>query len=369
MTKPKVAVIGLKGLPAFGGAAAVGENIIERLKEDYDFTVYSVSSHTHLPTGRHDGVLQKVMPQFPIRKLNVIVYYFWAAFNVLFKRYDLVHLHHSDVALILAILRLRHKVIITSHGSQYQRVGINFKYNKIESALLLFSEKYFLRLANTITCVSASLSRSLSEKYGRTVHYIPNGYAPLDLDSEAASSPYKEPYILFAAGRIIPTKGCHVFLSALKQIGYKGKVVVAGDLAQLSDYKQKVLELSNGLNVDFVGLIKDKQLLFRYLQNARLFVFPSSLETMSMMLLEAASAKCPIVSSDIVANTDVLGPDEAFFFKTDDVQDFAQKMDMLLSNKDLGKKISENALAKVKKRFDWDNISQEYDQLYRQLLT
>ena len=30
--KLKIAVIGLKGLPAFGGAATVGENIIEQLK-------------------------------------------------------------------------------------------------------------------------------------------------------------------------------------------------------------------------------------------------------------------------------------------------------------------------------------------------
>ena len=31
MRKTKIAVIGLKGLPAFGGAATVGENIIREL--------------------------------------------------------------------------------------------------------------------------------------------------------------------------------------------------------------------------------------------------------------------------------------------------------------------------------------------------
>ena len=46
MKKKKIAVIGLKGLPAFGGAATVGENIIEQLKDKYEFTVYSTSSHT-----------------------------------------------------------------------------------------------------------------------------------------------------------------------------------------------------------------------------------------------------------------------------------------------------------------------------------
>ena len=59
MKKKRIGVIGLKGLPAFGGAAAVGENLIAHLKEDYDFTVYSVSSHTYLKTGACDGFYQK----------------------------------------------------------------------------------------------------------------------------------------------------------------------------------------------------------------------------------------------------------------------------------------------------------------------
>ncbi len=46
MKKKKIAVIGLKGLPAFGGTANGGENIIEQLSDKYDFTVYSILSHT-----------------------------------------------------------------------------------------------------------------------------------------------------------------------------------------------------------------------------------------------------------------------------------------------------------------------------------
>ena len=42
----KIAVIGLKGLPAFGGAAAVGESLINKLKNEYNFTVLSTASHT-----------------------------------------------------------------------------------------------------------------------------------------------------------------------------------------------------------------------------------------------------------------------------------------------------------------------------------
>ena len=46
MKKKKIAVIGLKGLPAFGGTANGGENIIEQLSDKYYFTVYSILSHS-----------------------------------------------------------------------------------------------------------------------------------------------------------------------------------------------------------------------------------------------------------------------------------------------------------------------------------
>jgi len=66
----KIAVIGLKGLPAYGGAAAVGENLINNLRGKYDFTVYSISSHTNLKTGKYNGYNQIVFKKlpFPLKK-------------------------------------------------------------------------------------------------------------------------------------------------------------------------------------------------------------------------------------------------------------------------------------------------------------
>ena len=58
--KKRIGVIGLKGLPSYVGAGTVGENIINNLKEEYDFYVYAISSHTHLKSGEYNGVYQKV---------------------------------------------------------------------------------------------------------------------------------------------------------------------------------------------------------------------------------------------------------------------------------------------------------------------
>lgn len=366
----KVGVIGLKGLPAFGGAAAVGENIIEQLKDQYEFTVYSISSHTNEKTGEYKGYKQVVLKSFFIKKLNIIYYYFMTSFLVLFKKYDLIHLHHTDVSVILSILRLRHKVIITSHGSQYQRIGRNFKYNKLESALLILSEKYFLKLANSITCVSKSLSKDLSYRYNKNVEFIPNGFSMPDFNaiSEKEKTILHDDYIVFAAGRIIPTKGCHILLKALHSIKYKGKVLIIGDLEQVSEYKNLVLDLSEGLNIEFIGLIKDRLLLFAYIKKAKFFIFPSSLETMSMMLLEVASLKTRMIVSDIENNTDVFSSDETMFFKTDNVEDLADKINLMLSDLSFGDHLAMKAFKKLEHDFNWTSIAKTYDEQYNLLL-
>mgnify|MGYP006865135928 CR=1 FL=1 len=46
MSKSRIAVIGLNGLPNFGGAVVVGQHLLNHMKDDFDFTIYAVASHT-----------------------------------------------------------------------------------------------------------------------------------------------------------------------------------------------------------------------------------------------------------------------------------------------------------------------------------
>ena len=143
--KKKIAVIGLKGLPAFGGAATVGENIINQLKDKYEFTVYSISSHTNQQTGQQDGYNQVVFQSIQNKKLNTLYYYIKSALHVFFfGHYDLIHLHHSDAVFTLLLLRLRYKVIVTTHVSLLCTwliitTPVNFFFQ--------FQIKYILKLA------------------------------------------------------------------------------------------------------------------------------------------------------------------------------------------------------------------------------
>jgi glycosyltransferase involved in cell wall biosynthesis len=363
MKKKSIGVIGLKGLPAYGGAAAVGENIINQLVDEYEFTVYSSSSTTNQKTGNYHGFNQIVFRKIPFQKINTLYYYILSAFHALFfGKYDVIHLHHRDAAFILTILKIKFKVILTTHGSFH-----SLPKEKYYKWFFKWNENHFVKKADIVTCVSKVESNKYHDLLNIDAVFIPNG-VNLRQNHLSDDLAINYEYLFFGAGRIMKTKGLEVLLCALKKINMEFKLLIAGDIEQTKDYKKEILTLSKNLNVEYLGLIKDKNQLFNYIRHSKLFIFPSSIEAMSMMLLEAASQKAPIICSDINANKAIFNEDQVLFFKVDDSTDLANKIKWALDNKLEMQKKADRAFEELRLKYQWKNIAKEYDRLYHKLL-
>lgn len=360
MKRKKIGVIGLKGLPSFGGAARVGEGIIEQLKDRFDFTVYATASHAD-KEGDIGGYRQIIFKKFPHAKLNVFYYYFISGLHALFfGGYDLIHLHHVDGAFIVPMLRLRYKVIGTSHGRPQER-------DKWASIAWYFEavEKIFLRYCNVVTSVAKPLQETYSTMVKRPILYIPNG---IHLNEKVADSPIpQKDYLMFAAGRIMATKGCHTFLEALHKIDHKGKVLIIGDLDQIPEYAARIRKLAEGLDVDFIPLIREKSVLLNYVRNAKLFIFPSTIEAMSIMMLEVATMKTPLICSDIAENKAVFGDRETLFFKTEDSADLSAKIEFALTHETEMMSMVDAAYTKLCNEYSWASVADVYAEQFELL--
>jgi len=361
--KKQIAVIGLKGLPAYVGAGTVGENIIDQLKDKFDFYVYSTASHTNQKSGDFNGHYQKVFKALPHKKLNGFWYYLISALHARYRGdYDLIHLHNSFAAFTIGILKKKYPIVLTTHGGfnivdKWKRYAWFWQYNTNK----------LVKKADYLCCVSKDEKRKFKTRLKLDAHYIPNGINPVD-KRELSKVEILEPYIFFGSGRIIRTKGLHDLIQALHKINYKGKVLVAGDLNQIPKYKTEILDMIGELDIILIGLIKNKNKLFSYMANAQLFIYPSHIEAMSMMLLEAVSVDCPIICSDIVANKDILNDDETLFFKTHDVDDLAEKISWALSNIEIMQKHSETAKKKFLAKYNWKSISCQYEEIFDKVL-
>ncbi|MCK5050758.1 MAG: glycosyltransferase family 4 protein [Candidatus Cloacimonetes bacterium] len=360
--KPKIAIIGVKGLPASGGAARAWENLISVLKDDFEFTVYAISSHTS-NTYKNDGFNQIVFNSVSNNALNSLQYLLKSMCHCLFLRnFDLVVTNHVSSSFIIPFLRLKYKVLARAGGLSH----LDTKWSKFSRLIFKNMMGVFVKFSSEVVCVSKEQADYLQRSYSKKIFSIPNGVV---INEIMLSKKDNKNYILFSAARIVEIKGLHILLKAIKKIKYSGRLVIVGNLDHCSKYKETIRRLSIGINVEFTGIIKEKKKLYEIISNSSLFIFPSQTEAMSNMLLEVASLKTPIIASDINDNKTIFTENEVLFFRVDDVNSLSGKIDYALSNKKEMLVKAENAFNKIKSEYDINSTSMIYKKLIGSLLS
>jgi glycosyltransferase involved in cell wall biosynthesis len=368
----RIVVYGVKTFPSQGGTDRVAENLILQLKDRFDITLYCYkdpAASTHMP-----GI--EVVQMAPIAKgaIGAFSYFLFSALHILFtKKAELIHVHKTDSAFFVPLLRLKFKIIATSHEAPYKRD----KWNRFIKMYFRMVERIFIQTSHLCTCISQPLTEYYRKKYNKPVIFIPNGINPINSESFDAAkaqtflpqgTSLDRPFILFSARRIMGTKGCHTMLEALVKIGYTGQVFIAGELTHNSEYLAELKRIGEPLNMHFLGFVNPLNTLLAFVKKAELFIFPSETEGMSIMLLEVASVGTPIIGSDIPENTQVFGEKEVLYFKVSDPDDLAKKIQFALDNKDKMALYGQRCQEKVFKDYVWHNIANEYADVYNRLM-
>ena len=365
----KIAFYGIKYFPSRGGTSRVAENLILNLVEDYDITIYCYKDA--LAKNHIKGVNVIEFPEIKLGSFGVFLYYFLCYLHIRFRsKYDIVHAHKIDSFFFLKGLAKKAKVIATAHEAPYKRD----KWSWVAKKFFKINEERFLKFKGLKTAISKPLCTYYGEKYGVSVLFIANGINILEERSENGLERFwpknvsaNTPFVLFAARRIMGTKGLHTMLNAFKRIEYKGAIFIAGELDNYPAYIKQIKELSKGLNVHFLGFVSPLAALLQLVGKCDYFVFPSETEGMSIMLLEVASAGKSILASDIPENTQVFDDSEVLFFKNKNVDDLADKLIWIGNNKTKFEKLGAVAKEKVFTQYTWNEIVLEYKSLYNSM--
>ena len=272
-----------------------------------------------------------------------------------------VHIHAVASGLMAPLAKLlRMKVIFTVHGADYQRA----KWGPAARFLLRAGERWGVRSADAIICVAPSLTRQLQERYPRHAHridHVANG-APMLVESGGGAELLErldvEPAnFVLAVGRIEPGKGFDILIDAFERSGRSGKLVIVGAAHHEAEYAASLMR-SAGDRVVFAG-VQPRGLLLHLYKSAALFVLPSLHEGLPICALEAASAGCPLLLSDIPGNRD-LGLSDAHYFTSGD----AGALSLALREPDERYAVSPRFLS----AFDWDEISQRTLTIYQNVI-
>ncbi len=363
----RIAYLGSKGLPSKSGIERVVEAIASRLRTRHSITVYCDSRYTPKGT-KVDGVRLIRIPTIKGKYLQPVSLFFLSAVHALLSRYDVIHVHGTDACFMLPALRLKYRVVSTAHGAPGR--GARLKWGKLARFFMRVMEYPFIYMSNYPTTVSYPDVDYLKVRYKRNVLYIPNGVDDCpQFDLERAASKLNDAglqpgqFLMFAAGRIDPSKGCHLVLEALNHLQRPLKLAIVGDLNQLPSYSDHLREVADKAQVAFFPAISDQKLLFGMVKQARLFIFPSICEGMSMMLLEAAALEAPLICSDIPENTRIMD-DNVLYFQSGEVVDLANKIQWAIDHPSEMSRLARSASVHVKNTLAWGKIAAQYEEIY-----
>jgi glycosyltransferase involved in cell wall biosynthesis len=166
-------------------------------------------------------------------------------------------------------------------------------------------------------------------------------------------------------GRLSEEKGCHHLIEAFQRADTRAcELVFAGDATYASDYATHLRAVA-GENVRFLGWVDQGGLADLY-ANCALFVLPSSVEGLSVALLEAMSHGAAVLTSDIAPNIEAIG-DAGWVFREGDVADLAAKLSALLSNRAVLRNMGARAEARVAKHYTWEAVVEQLEEVYDSL--
>jgi glycosyltransferase involved in cell wall biosynthesis len=170
-------------------------------------------------------------------------------------------------------------------------------------------------------------------------------------------------------------KGLDVLLRAIAQLHREGvpvRLKVGGAGEAKDDYRRLAAELGAADATDFLGFIPGRDLNAFY-SSCHVFTLPSTdgrREGFGLVLLEAMACGRPVVTTPVVGVAGDLEPGGAgFLVPPGDATTLAAALRRLHEDRAALPALGENARRLVERRYTWDRVADDYEELFRSLTT
>jgi glycosyltransferase involved in cell wall biosynthesis len=242
--------------------------------------------------------------------------------------------------------------VVTAHGSDVP--GYNPHRFKLLHRLLKPVWRVVARNAAMIVCPSAVIQELVhAECPSARTTVIPNGIDP----GKFVPDRPKKPRILTVA-RMVERKGVQYLIEALAGLDAPFELHVVGD----GPYLPTLRDLAEQRRVDVVfhGALPNTSAELKELyETSRIFAFVSTMENFPLVLLEAMTAGCAIVTTSGTGCAEAVG-NAAVLVPTADVEATRQALVQLMEDEALCAALGRNARARVDEQYAWDIVVRQY---------
>ena len=313
----------------------------------------------------HEGIKLKYFKTVNRSGFDTLIHSAKATFDIIFNNTaDVVHIHSGANSMWVILLRIAGKRVVLS------QFAMDWKRDKWPWYAKLFykvSNYITAYLPNKIVFDNIFTKDYFEKKFNRLYNFIPYGSevktppANINILNKLALQP-KE-YFLFV-GRFIPDKGLHLLIEAFEKLKTDKKLVIIGGSPNADAYEKK-LKSTVDERIIFPGYIygDDTNIL---IQNAFLYIQPSLIEGLSPVILTVMRIGTPLICSNIIENT-FITKDNAMHFDSGDANSLKDKIQVVLNNYDELLYKAKRGQTDVSKRFNWENVTDQYISLLQNL--
>jgi glycosyltransferase involved in cell wall biosynthesis len=166
---------------------------------------------------------------------------------------------------------------------------------------------------------------------------------------------------LLSVGRLETQKNFSQLIKSLEGTNYILDIVGKGSL---KDSLIKEAELRN-VEVNFIKSIENTELI-KYMSNYKYYVSTSSFEGNPKTILEAMSAGCVVIASDIPNHTEIIENNFSGLILDNEIEGLQIVLDNLRENKDIEETLSINGYEFINKNYSLEKVClDEYGDYYR----
>jgi glycogen synthase len=287
-----------------------------------------------------------------------------------FGPFDVVHAHDWLTAnAMIWIKRGRgRRGVLTVHSTEYGRCGNQFYGGQCERVRI--QERAGISWSDHVITVSGALRREIQWIYEvpeEKVTAIANGVNARRFDIEFKSELRGVPGpVVFFCGRLTMQKGPDLLINAIPMVMNahpRASFVLAGDGYMRESLENQVRGLGLGDSARLLGYRNGDELVRLYHQ-ADVVCVPSRNEPFGIVVLEAWSARKPVVV------TDTGGPGEYVHHEINGLKIYptsdsvAWGLRTVLDQPERGRWMGENGRKTVEAKFGWDEIARRTEKVY-----
>ncbi len=348
-----------------GGLPEQDESDSLHILEDYGVNPLLIPEMKRIPNFKSD--------REAYRKIKQIIEEF---------RPDIVHTHAAKAG---ALGRRAAKacgvpvIVHTFHGHVFHSY-----FGKAKTLLYKIIERRLAKISTGIIAISPIQKEELSAVHSicspDKIKVIPLGFDLLKFRENLAEKRTEtrqnwklndDEVAVAIVGRLAPIKNHGLFLDALALLAEKGiraRYFIVGDGQEKPMIEKRVKELQDhyGLKVELTSWIKD---IATFNAGMDIICLSSDNEGTPVSLIEAQASGVPVISTDVGGVKDILDEgNTGFVVPKKDPEAFAEKLQLLIENKEIRTKMSQNGWNFVRDKFHYTNLVKNMENYYAELI-